>query len=136
MIDSEKQIREALAAGPTPGPWFSRWHNDGRFLSISPAPYVTVARVSVTNINREANAALIVACNPAAITELLAEIDKLRIDAGRYRHLRNHAIWDTTALESDRGVWCVIGSGHADSEPVEREELDAAVDAAIRARST
>ena len=94
MTDAEKQIREALAAGPTPGPWSVETvptscgvcHKVGPFPGRRPgdpprhaclyADYPS--QCNPVDDELEANAAFIAACNPAAIRELLAEMDRLR----------------------------------------------------------
>jgi hypothetical protein len=47
----------------TPGPWALRWHNGYRLLSIYSGANIniTVARVNITNIDRDGNAALLAA---------------------------------------------------------------------------
>jgi len=91
MSKHTEAIREALAAGPTPGPWYLRTNRhtttDGRawgWLDTKPpggsqyAPpglQITWERGSKS----EANAAYIAACNPVNVAALLAERDALRI---------------------------------------------------------
>lgn len=70
MIEAEKAIRDALAAGPTPGPWL----DEGMCARSGSPDYFTVANCENDNPYMAENAA----CNPAAMTELLAEIDRLR----------------------------------------------------------
>jgi len=79
MTDAQealRQVREAIAAGPSPGEWRVSKYRDGRNALIYDADYFELARVCYPN--RDANAAFIAACNPAAIRELLAEMDRLR----------------------------------------------------------
>ena len=76
MTDAEKQIREALAAETRPGDWRISKHRDGRNVLIYDADGFEVARVCYPN--RDANAAFIIACHPAAISELLDELERLR----------------------------------------------------------
>lgn len=72
MSKSIEAIREALAAGPTPGVW-----------AVTPAGDVMkedfagslICAVQYSRAERSANAAFIAACSPAAITELLAAHD-------------------------------------------------------------
>lgn len=84
-----KRIREALAAGPTPGPWYLRTNRhpttNGRawgWLDTQPpggSQYgppglqITWERGSKS----EANADYIAACNPENVAALLAELDRL-----------------------------------------------------------
>ena len=83
-----ERIRAALGAGPTPGPWFAGgpggycvydkrcWTNpDGSRGGETPNMVVVVAPEDNT-----ATAAFIAACNPAAIRELLAERDALKVE--------------------------------------------------------
>lgn len=82
MTPAETAIREALAAGPTPGPWratcrdmsyvdgqqwpedeFLQWEVEGPRPVWGRGDYV------------QADARLIAACNPANVAELLAELD-------------------------------------------------------------
>jgi len=94
MTDAEKEIREALAAGPTPGEWFAV--NDGTrgepFMNVKaerisgrgPTHEVAICATGDSPQSMEtANARYIAACHPAAIRELLAEIERLRADAER-----------------------------------------------------
>lgn len=96
MSEAEQRIREALAAGPTPGEWqvsggFNEWtvasdHNVKGKPCISGRQYVASCfRVSKKDTPEyaamfKANAAYIAACNPAAIRELLAERDALKVE--------------------------------------------------------
>jgi len=110
MTDAEKRIRDALAAGPTPGPWRHATYMSGtqnvefpgargvtfadQVLDVDarevcsdwdakPFPWMDVAHRPEDKGNESApqrtrNAAYIAACHPAAIRELLAEMDRLR----------------------------------------------------------
>ena len=64
-------------------------------------------------------------------SELVEHIAALRADAERYRWLRNESI-DYPYAETIASPWCVYGSDSDayPSRPIDREELDAAVDAA------
>lgn len=91
---AETAIREALAAGPTPGVWVSdsacglyamNVTSAGGDLHVATVLTGRPARASdraVGDIESTAhgrgNQLLITACNPASITELLAELDRLR----------------------------------------------------------
>ena len=105
------RIRAALAAGPTPGPWvsspsdlwstpsgkFCQW---GRYLisagskDVQVDDYYRIAAVSNINDKPEnkANADLIEACNPAAMTALLAHIDAQAAEIERLRADAGHAV--------------------------------------------
>lgn len=75
------------------------------------------------------NAAYIAACKPTAIRELLAYVESLERDAGRYQKLRNAKLWPTKDNEFIAGIcvdsWDESGSG----TQLAGDELDAAVDA-------
>ena len=84
-MSAELKIREALAAGPTPGPW--SLHARSSMSVAGPGSTVVAACGGHADNSRnpdelqaelQANALLITACNPAAIAELLAELDRLR----------------------------------------------------------
>lgn len=112
-------IREALAAGPTVGPWqIIKSYGSGARCSIK-AGHARIAVPSVTNLNWEANAALIAACNPEAITTILAaleardaEIAALREDAEAFRTMvylgietKSHSdTVEAEGLHEDRGL--------------------------------
>lgn len=75
-MTNHKPIRDALALGPTPGPWTSE-----SGLRIVDAHGNVVARLSATlgKYEYEAiNVAYIIACNPDAIAALLRDLDEAR----------------------------------------------------------
>lgn len=142
---SIERIREALAAGPTPGPWSVEtvptscgvYHKVGPFPGRRPgypprhaclyADYPIQGNPADDEL--KANAAFIAACNPAAIRELLAEMDALKADAERYRWLREQPN-DTTAPRIDVVRWIPADESVNDGEGLRLDELDAAIDAA------
>jgi hypothetical protein len=89
-LDGEQAIRDALAAGPTPGPWmvphfardevkcncgyvFSEFqHGMGSICEVNHGAEDEPIEVA------KANARLIAACNPETMRALLAELDRLR----------------------------------------------------------
>lgn len=78
---SIERIRDALAAGPTPGEWACYDDsNDGKTSRIEiVAIGKTVARIYRSVPEQDLpNARLIAACSPENIAALLAEIDRLR----------------------------------------------------------
>ena len=78
---SIERIREALAAGPTPGEWACYDDSsDGKTNRIEIAAIgKTVARIYSSVQEQDLpNARLIAACSPENIAALLAEIDRLR----------------------------------------------------------
>lgn len=79
MTEPYANIRRALAMGPTPGPWSVRDYvvqgksfDEGRLVPIA-QPY----GLRMDGSDLFANAALIAACDPDTIRELLAERDQL-----------------------------------------------------------
>ena len=100
-----ESIKQALAAGPTPGPW----HADNKF-GIGPTGTdddqsfgFVLPCAEVLGENIENDARYIAAVNPAAMAAVLAhideqaaEIEQLRPDAGRYRKLRAQHWWSGT----------------------------------------
>ena len=93
MNDDIKAIRDALAAGPTPGPWVHAV-DFGQLGSVE-ANGTPVAqsqqRFPLDNEQRQINAAFIAACNPQAIAALLKAIEVAQKDAARYLWLRQVA---------------------------------------------
>jgi len=116
-----KQIRDALAMGPTPGPWCvldaniephvrarlpenagRRWDDPticNLYDDVTPDDSVTCGPWLEALPNALPNAAFIAACDPDTIRALLAERDQLRDevealrkDAERYRWLRAAAV--------------------------------------------
>ena len=82
MTEHEKRIREALEAGPTEREWLID-HRDPRFVyALNVEGYnqfwAHVQGPHTRTFELEANARLIVACNPAAIRALLADLDAVR----------------------------------------------------------
>jgi hypothetical protein len=139
MTDRYERIRDALAMEPTPGPRTmladekilglalpGRWvvEADGAFICLDPEWEEECYEESI------ANAALIAACDPDTIRELLAERDQLaaaleaaREDAERYRWLRSL----NGACDAAARVTFNIGFDWIEQHG---EELDAAIDQA------
>ena len=80
MTDTTQAIRDALAAGPTPGPWHHKEWGSLILDGGTGSAQVLVATVAVNTRRDEGrhNAAFITACHPEAITALLAELDAAR----------------------------------------------------------
>lgn len=74
MTDDEKIIREALAAGPTPGPWSKA----GFRVTAKELGFDRVADTEYDNDSMAENAAFIAACSPDRIERVLAESERLR----------------------------------------------------------
>lgn len=75
-----KDLREALAAGPTPGPWTVRYDYVVQATSFDGGRLVPVAQpygVNSDGTDLFANARMIAAANPETIRALLAERDAL-----------------------------------------------------------
>lgn len=107
MTDAEKQIREALAAGPTGGQWIvdirsgcagvKSVANDDGFPGMGedyPSNLIAYTKRGAVKISEpyahwklgrgtEETMRYIAACNPANIAALLAELDALRHDNAR-----------------------------------------------------
>jgi hypothetical protein len=86
-LDGEQAIRDALAAGPTPGPWDAIVQADWphrQNVYITAQKWGVVATVSIDPSlehmveSQRANLRLIAACNPETMRALLAELDRLR----------------------------------------------------------
>lgn len=93
--DRYQEIRDALAMGPTPGPWKAHDPSESGWVDITNAPYATPLCYAVPCSDYQydaeldcerlvsrahetpANAAYIAACDPDTIRELLAERDQL-----------------------------------------------------------
>lgn len=113
MTDRYERIRAALAMGPTPGPWVPKelprdMQHDGYRFSVSRGglDWWMIAKVTheANCYSGAANAAMIAACDPDTIRELLAERDQLaaeievlRAEVERDKALLRQAL---TALES------------------------------------
>jgi hypothetical protein len=90
MTDRYQEIRAALTKGPTPGPWYwigdSLTHRQFNIYAINGTDkhIATVNDLPVEKlwardqVESEATAKLIAACDPDTIRELLAERDALR----------------------------------------------------------
>lgn len=101
------QVREAMAAGPTPGPWSLKTvpTSDGSCHKIGPFPsssrvhsethacvYATGIRLGIddsTQVAREllANARLMAACSPANIAAILAHVEAQAFENEQLREM-------------------------------------------------
>ena len=147
MIDDDiRVLRDALADGPTPGPWVDDMES---YRSASDVTIYSEARGEldyVVNIGycgnkmedgayiafdaSAINARYIAACSPDRIERLLAEVERLRRDATRYRWLRGDSCMDHSARWTqwevrrwDAPIW---------TNDLRRADLDAAIDDAMR----
>lgn len=84
--DRYERIRQALAMGPTPGPWLFCPTNSGVFVkSERISGYMVEVRHCRTTQDVNADASFIAACDPDTIRELLAERDALAAENVRLR---------------------------------------------------
>ncbi len=131
------QVREALEAGPTPGPWSLKTvpTSDGSCHKIGPFPsasrihseahacvYAIGIRLGIndsTPVAREllANARLMAACSPANIAAILAHVDAQAAEIERLRAALKTCVW---ALRQPLDGW---------KGECERKALDEARDA-------
>lgn len=120
-----KELREALDAGPTDGPWKADQWTSGEGgcygWSFSAGGYrLPLSDMETDNpYECDANAAYIAAANPATIRSLLAELDAARRDAERYRWFRAKAGCAPVYLEIDGFIR-------------DDTDLDAVIDAAMK----
>ena len=86
MTDRYQKIRDALAMGPTPGPWTAKSYAapraDNGDIGITYGKGRLVA-VAYSNRCTRGNASLIAACDPDTIRELLDERDALAAEVER-----------------------------------------------------
>lgn len=83
MSDRYQRIRDALAMGPTPGPWSVRYDYVVQAKSFDEGRLVPIAQpygLRGDGSDLFANAAHIAACDPDTIRELLAERDALQAE--------------------------------------------------------
>ena len=140
MTDAQSalaQVREALAAGPTPGPWSLKTvpTSDGSCHKIGPFPsasrvhsethacvYAIGIRLGIddsTPVAREllANARLMAACSPDNIAAILAHVEAQKAENERLRAALKTCVW---ALRQPLDGW---------KGECERKALDEARDA-------
>jgi hypothetical protein len=101
MSEHEKRIREALEAGPTPGPWNAHVSDPGTFQ------VATVERFGIYSSHPEyggnvgvpdADAVYVAACSPGNLQALLDDLDRLRSE----REVQDAAIANLRDAELDR----------------------------------
>jgi hypothetical protein len=127
MSDPIERIREALAAGPTPGPWTVMPAYAGEQCVARINAWESVPPNGVELAHETIDAAFIAACHPAAIRELLAELDAREADAERYRWIAGHC---RSTSEHWGGRWSIIVEGPCPTAHDEEAAFDAAIDAA------
>jgi hypothetical protein len=125
-IDTDKL--KALALAATPGKWFTendeRDNDDSEYWRIE-SEYGTICGDEgiwwpPDKGSNEGNAKWIAAACPATVLALIAEVERLRADAGRYRWMRD--VGDQTWTPMARRV------------PDGAKGIDAAIDAVIAAK--
>jgi hypothetical protein len=153
-MDTDKL--KALALAATPGEWQSGYGNGvlgGRAAAAVSWDLTDVRSMPVIKGEEviawlacyqpddvelralSADADYIAAVCPATVLELIAEVERLRVDAGRYRFLRDQQVVDGDA-PADGDVWVVQMHHPRGTIPELRcagfgEKLDRAVDAVI-----
>lgn len=85
MTDAEKQIREALAAGPTPGPWVTMPANAGVHCVARINAWEAVPPSDCELSHDSIDASFIAACSPANMTAILAHVDAQEAEIERLR---------------------------------------------------
>lgn len=82
MTNKYEALRNALSAGPTPGPWSWNTRNEigPRIESDDQSDGMMDAVAYIDSQNAEPNRAYIAAANPATVSALLDEIDRLRAE--------------------------------------------------------
>lgn len=134
------RIREALEAGPTPGPWLYRGKSNS-FHKPPPEGTQYVYGDFILTVGSDyddekpetqANIDYIAACSPDSLRALLAERDELAKDAARYRWLRNEA-WGGGVARHKFPHVVEYRPGLMPTAVLElaEEALDAAIDAAL-----
>lgn len=89
MADRYQKIRDALAMGPTPGPWLFCPTNSGTFVkSERVSGYLAEVRHCRTTQDVNADASFIAACDPGTIRALLDERDALAAENARLRETK------------------------------------------------
>jgi hypothetical protein len=132
-LDGEQAIRDALAAGPTPGPWIAEINSIGTHVFSAAAADVYPRNIADLIIpfwaatdpddqhgvrtRVQADTRYIAACNPESMRALLAELDRLR-SASRQEG------WQPIA-DAPEDVLLVVGWLDAeDEEHPERHDFD------------
>lgn len=95
-MDKYQKLRYALSQNPTPGPWKWWEYEDLGYCCVNPLDGgLLIAKCDVRNPfdqEQRANAALIAACDPDTIRELLDERDALAAENTRLRRGAHPAI--------------------------------------------
>lgn len=119
-----KELREALEAGPTDGPWEAkRWTSEEGgcygWLLTAGGYLLPLSDMGTDNPDEcDANAAFIAAANPATVRSLLKELDEARRDAERWRFAMVAPRFALCELDDDMGDWLPV---------LDFEEIDAAM---------
>lgn len=115
---------KALALAATPGPW--KRQGNSAVLRTSSGEWVADTRTHKQDITQDvANADYIAEANPATVLELIAEVERLRADAERYRWLRDRPENPNDAV-IDVAIW-----QDCEGTSLRGKELDRSIDATI-----
>lgn len=152
MTDAQQalaQVREALAAGPTPGPWVTMPANAGVHCVARINAWEAVPPSDCELSHDSIDASFIAACSPANMTAILAHVeaqeaeierltaerDELRrqlaeaeLDARRYRWIAGHC---RSTSEHWGGRWSIVVEGPCPAKHDEEGAFDDAIDAAM-----
>lgn len=129
-LDGEQAIRDALAAGPTPGPWIAEINSIGTHVFSAAAADVYPRNIADLTIpfwaatdpddqhgvrtRVQADTRYIAACHPKTMRALLAELDRLRSASRQEGSTANRLLIDAldrylrqdeTAADIDNGVY-------------------------------
>lgn len=105
MPDRYQPLRDAIAAGPTRGPWKSMSVRSGYYIQSASVPAVVVDTTDAEGrygaIANEADAALIAAADPDTIAALLKERDDWRRQAHYETDIAQAAVDEITRLKAE-----------------------------------
>ncbi len=133
MTDDERIIRDALAAGPTPGPWTPMPAGAGEQCVARVNNTEAVPPVGVDLAHESVDASYIAACSPDRIERVLAELERLR-EAPRTAH----EVWEREAQQyrdEDVRLRAELAEAHAEArEQARLLGISGSVEARLLAR--